>query len=61
VFQSFEDLENASAIAPNKPFFAIDLTNDDTVLNWLKDELVSIKNRSTTRLEKAKNNYLRYN
>ena len=60
MFTTFQDLENASAVSPNRPFFAIDLTNDDEVLNWLKNELVSIKNRSTTRLEKAKNNYLRY-
>jgi hypothetical protein len=57
---TFDDLENLNAIEKDKPFFAIDLTNDDTVLNWLKDELASLRKQSQTRLEKSKNNYLRY-
>lgn len=57
---TFDDLENLSAIQKNKPFFAIDLSNDDVVLTWLKEELMSLRNGSTTRLEKAKNNYLRF-
>lgn len=57
---TFDDLEQATTIGVQKPFFAIDLSNDDVVLNWLKDELLRIRNLSTTRLEKAKNNYLRY-
>lgn len=44
----------------NKPFFAIDLTNEDEVLKWLKEELNAIQQQSTNRLEKAKNNYLRF-
>lgn len=57
---TFDDLENLSAVQTNKPFFAIDLTSDDVVLTWLKHELMALRNQSTTRLEKAKNNYLRY-
>ncbi len=57
---TFDDLENLSAIQADKPFFAINLESDDEVLTWLKDQLMSLRNNSTTRLEKAKNNYLRY-
>lgn len=57
---TFDDLENMSAIQTDKPFFAINLDNDDEVLTWLKAELMNLRNSSTTRLEKAKNNYLRY-
>lgn len=57
---TFDDLEQLSTIQNNKPFFAIDLSNDDVVLTWLKNELMRLRNDSTTRLEKAKNNYLRY-
>lgn len=57
---TFDDLENLSITDNNKPFFAIDLSSDDTVLNWLKQEMLNLKNTSTMRLEKAKNNYLRY-
>lgn len=49
-----------SNVSQQKPFFAIDLTNEATVLNWLKDELKALQNNSTNRLEKAKNNYLRF-
>lgn len=49
-----------ASISQQKPFFAIDLTSDRDVLNWLKDELKLLQNNSTNRLEKAKNNYLRF-
>lgn len=55
----FDDLDGSNADT-KKPFFAIDHDNDDEVLNWLKDELAAIKNDSTMRLEKIRNNYLRY-
>lgn len=57
---TFDDLEQADAIAPNKPFFALDLTNDDALLEWLKNEMLTIRNSRTQFLETAKNNYLRY-
>lgn len=57
---TFDDLENIGASQNKKPFFAIDLSSDDTVLTWLKENLQSLKNNSATRLEKGKNNYLRY-
>jgi hypothetical protein len=60
MYQSFEDLDNLSYNQSGKPFFAIDLSNDDTVLNWMKDELQTLRAASTVRLEKAKNNYLRF-
>lgn len=60
MFSSFDDLENIGYNNSGKPFFAIDLTSDDAVLTWLKEELNSLRNNSTNRLEKAKNNYLRF-
>lgn len=57
---TFDDLENISPNNNNKPFFAIDLNNEDVVLTWLKEELVRLRGLNVTRLEKAKNNYLRY-
>lgn len=56
----WEDLEQMNYTAPQKPFFAIDINNDDEVLTWLKQELMTIKNSRTNYLERAKNNYLRY-
>lgn len=60
MFNTFDDLENLNYSESGKPFFAIDLSNDDTVLNWMKDELQTLRASSTTRLERAKNNYLRF-
>lgn len=57
---TFSDLEQMNYSAPKKPFFAIDLSNEDEVLNWLKQELMTLRQDRTAFLEKAKNNYLRY-
>ena len=57
---TFADLEQLEYTTPKKPFFAIDLSNEDEVLNWLKDELMAIRRDRTQFLETAKNNYLRY-
>jgi hypothetical protein len=57
---TWDDLEQMNGTAPQKPFFAIDLSNDDEVLRWLKQELMTIKNARADYLEKSKNNYLRY-
>ncbi len=59
-YDAFSDLDSGGASGTKKPFFAIDLTSEDTVLNWLKDEMVFIKNSNETRMQKVKNNYLRY-
>lgn len=59
-YVSFEELENLDSIDYSKPFFAIDLSSEDTVLTWLKQQLTFLKNENQTRLEKVKNNYLRY-
>jgi len=60
MYVSFDDLEDLGSTDLNKPFFAIDYNNPDTVLTWLKQNLVFLRNDSETRLEKVKNNYLRY-
>lgn len=57
---TFDELDQADSTTVKKPFFAIDLTNEDTVLNWLKEEMLFIKNVNVTRMQKIKNNYLRY-
>lgn len=57
---TFEDLEQAERIDYQKPFWAMDLSNDDVVITWLKAEYNRIKNDNSDRYEKAKNNYLRY-
>lgn len=59
-YVSFDELDQIESTTYRKPFFAIDLSNDDTVLNWLKENLHEIKNQNQTRLEKVKNNILRY-
>lgn len=59
-YDAFGELDSSGFSGSKKPFFAIDLSNDDTVLNWLKDEMLFIKNSNTTRFQKIKNNYLRY-
>lgn len=57
---TFDELDQADNTTAKKPFFAIDLTNEDVVLNWLKEEMLFIKNINVTRMQKVKNNYLRY-
>ena len=59
-YDAFGELDSTGFAGTKKPFFAIDLSNQDTVLNWLKDEMLFIKNGNTTRFQKIKNNYLRY-
>ena len=57
---TFDELDQAESTVARKPFFAIDLTNEDIVLNWFKDEMLFLKNINVTRMQKIKNNYLRY-
>lgn len=59
-YVSFDELDSAGAIDNKKPFFAIDLSSEDVILNWLKAEMVFIKNSNETRMQKVRNNYLRY-
>lgn len=56
----FSDLEAIDKTNYERPFFSMDLTSEDVILTWLKAEYNRIKNDNTDRLEKAKNNYLRY-
>lgn len=60
MYVSFDELDNLESTDLSKPFFAIDYNNPDTVLTWLKQQLVFLKNENQKRLEKVKNNYLRY-
>lgn len=57
---TFADLEQANYTAPKKPFFAIDLSNEDEVFNWLKEELMQIRRDRTQFLDNFQRNYLRY-
>lgn len=57
---TFDDLDNSSYYPYAKPFFAIDINNEDEVLTWLKENKNLIKNENTNRLERIKFNYLRY-
>ena len=57
---TFDELDQADNTTTKKPFFALDLTNEDVVFNWLKEEMLFLKNINVTRMQKVKNNYLRY-
>lgn len=59
-YVSFDELDSAGSSSSKKPFFAIDLTNEDTILNWLKEEMRWIKTTNETRMQKVRMNYLRY-
>ena len=59
-YVSFDELDSAGSQSDKKPFFALDLSNEDTVLNWLKEEMRAIKTMNETRMQKVRNNYLRY-
>ena len=52
-YASFDELES-SGVNNRKPFFCIDLSSEDTVLNWLKDEFASLKNEGENRAFKNK-------
>lgn len=57
---TFEDLDTATPLDSRKPFFAIDYNNEEECLAWLKTTLTLLQANSWDRLEKVKNNYLRY-
>jgi len=56
----FSDLDNPSTYTNKKPFFAIDYNNESELFTWLKEELAFLQQDNRERLEKIKNNYLRY-
>lgn len=56
----FSDLDAPNTYTSKKPFFALDLESDSEVFTWLKDELSFLQQDGRERLEKVKNNYLRY-
>jgi hypothetical protein len=57
----FSDLENQSpGSEKNKPFFALDHENDQVLLDWFKAQIQFLKEENQDRLQKVKNNYLRY-
>lgn len=58
-YDAFSELDSGGGVS-KKPFFAIDFNNEDTLLNWLKDEMLFLKNSNETRMQKVRNNYLRY-
>lgn len=58
-YEAFSELDGGGS-SNRKPFFAIDLSNEDTVLNWFKEEMLFLKNANETRMTKIRNNYLRY-
>lgn len=57
-YVNFDDLETNPT--EKKPFFAIDLSSEDAILTWLKQEMNDLKNSNEDRLGKIKNNLLRY-
>jgi len=58
---TFEDLDQTNAPDnTKKPFFMVDTTNEDELLQWLTSTLTQMKTDSWYRLEKIRNNYLRY-
>lgn len=59
--QFFEDLDNdQSGLDNKKPFFAIDHDNDKELIEWLTQEVSTLKQANNDRLQKVKNNYARY-
>lgn len=58
MYTSFDDLNEQTVT--EKPFFALDLTNEDVILNWLKKTQQDIVNNNVTFLQRVKNNLLRY-
>ncbi len=59
-YAPFDELDSGGTAESKKPFFAIDLSSDDAVLNWFKMEMLYLRNLNETRRQKIKNNYLRY-
>lgn len=57
---TFEDLDSQGPVDTKKPFFVVDLSSEDEVLTWLKDNLSQLQANSWTRLEKVRWNYYRY-
>jgi hypothetical protein len=56
----FDDLDAQYVNQPKKPFFELDLENDDELMTWFKEEMVYLKQDSEFRFQKIKNNYARY-
>lgn len=62
-YSAFDELDQSGAgNGERKPFFKLinDNASETEILQWLKDELMRLKSNSWRRLEKVKNNYLRY-
>lgn len=57
---TFDDLEQLDNQTAQKPFFAIDLKNEDEILKWLNHQFDDLKKGRQGYLEKAHQNYLRY-
>lgn len=57
----FQDLDkDKSGTEKNKPFFAVNHDNDQELLDWFNQQIAFLKEENQERLEKVKNNYLRY-
>ena len=56
----FEDLDKASPTNDKKPFFAVDHTNDEELLRWLKTEFDYLLKEYQPWHDEIKNNYKRY-
>ena len=56
----FEDLSQGQSNAPKKPFFDVNVDNDDELKTWLKEEMSFLRQESQFRYQKIKNNYARY-
>lgn len=57
---TFDQLDEQGPFDATKPFFDVDLTNEAQVLEWLTNTLSKLQADGWMRLEKVKNNYLRY-
>lgn len=57
---TFDDLEQLDNQTAQKPFFAIDLKNEDEILKWLNYQFDDLKKGRQGYLERGHQNYLRY-
>jgi len=57
----FDEMNDGGNVnAPKKPFFEVNIDNDDELKTWMKEEIVFLRQESEFRFQKIKNNYARY-
>lgn len=60
MYTFFDELNGSQPSTHHKPFFAINRSDEQLLLTWLKEELSFIQQNNTERLQKVRHNLMRF-